>query len=155
MSSNPPQARPAQQSEAARLAEARQFAVEVARLMANTRCHNVVVLDVSGLSPVTDFFVLGTGTSARQMKTVMEDVQELAEQRRVGCLGRSGYEGETWMLCDMVDVLVHVFSQEGRMFYDLDSLWGDARKVEWKEPGQEPAAIAPTSATRNPATGAD
>jgi ribosome-associated protein len=120
-----------------RRAQSRQFAIECARLVANTRCHNVAVLDVSGLSPVTDFFVLATGTSARQMKTVMEDVEELAEQRKVGCLGRSGYEGETWMLCDMVDVIVHVFSQDARMFYDLDSLWGDARRVEWKEEEQK------------------
>ena len=95
-----------------------------------------MVLDVAGISPVTDFFVLATGTSARQMKTVMDDLEELAEQRKVGCLGRSGYEGETWMLCDMVDVVVHVFSQDARMYYDLDSLWGDARRVEWREAGE-------------------
>jgi ribosome-associated protein len=123
------------------LGQSRQFAIECARLVANTRCHNVVVLDVSGLSPVTDFFVLATGTSARQMKTVMEDVEELAEQRKVGCLGRSGYEGETWMLCDMVDVIVHVFSPDARMYYDLDSLWGDARRVEWREEGVEKTRI--------------
>ena len=95
----------------------------------------MVVLDVSGLSPVTDFFVLATGTSARQMKTVMQDVEELAENKKVGCMGRSGYEGEMWMLCDMIDVLVHVFSQDARMYYDLDSLWGDAKRVEWQEEG--------------------
>jgi ribosome-associated protein len=139
-SETPTTAQPSTQE--ARLGQSRQFAIECARLLASTRCHNVVVLDVSGLSPVTDFFVLGTGTSARQMKTVMEDVEELAEQRKVGCLGRSGYEGETWLLCDMVDVIVHVFSQDARMFYDLDSLWGDARRVEWKEEGQGTPAAA-------------
>ena len=75
------------------------------------------------------------------MKTVMDDVEELAEQRKMGCLGRSGYEGETWMLCDMVDVIVHVFSPDARMYYDLDSLWGDARRVEWKEDGVEKTRI--------------
>lgn len=104
----------------------------------------MVVLDVAGLSPVTDFFVLATGTSARQMKTVMDDLEELAEQRKVSCLGRSGYEGETWMLCDMVDVVVHVFSQEARMYYDLDSLWGDARRVEWQDPAQ-PQNVTPSA----------
>ena len=123
------------QPQEARLEQSRQFAIECARLLANTRCHNVVVLDVSGLSPVTDFFVLATGTSARQMKTVMQDVEELAENKKVGCMGRSGYEGEMWMLCDMIDVLVHVFSQDARMYYDLDSLWGDAKRVEWQEEG--------------------
>src|SRR6185503_4678860 len=87
----------------ARLGQSRQFAIECARLVANTRCHNVVVLDVSGLSPVTDFFVLATGTSARQMKTVMEDVEELAEQRKQGCLGGAVMRGRrgccaTWWM---------------------------------------------------------
>jgi len=111
---------------------ARQFAIEVARLAANTRCHNVVVLDVRGLSPITDYFVLATGSSARQMSTVMSEAEELGEPRGFRCLSRSGYEGETWLLCDMVDVVVHLFNQDARQFYDLDSLWGDAKRVEWK-----------------------
>ncbi|HEY7118590.1 MAG TPA: ribosome silencing factor [Tepidisphaeraceae bacterium] len=101
-------------------------------MAANTRCHNVVVLDVRGLSPVTDFYVLATGTSARQMRTVMDDLEELGQARRFAPLSRSGYEGETWLLCDMVDVVVHVFNQDSRQFYDLDNLWGDAKRVEWK-----------------------
>ena len=90
------------------------------------------MLDVRGLSPVTDFYVVATGTSARQMRTVMKDVEELGQARGYGPLSRSGYEGETWLLCDMVDVIVHVFNQDSRQFYDLDSLWGDAKRVEWK-----------------------
>lgn len=102
-----------------------------------------MVLDVAGLSPVTDFYVIGTGTSARQMKTVMEEVEELAPQRGMGCMGRSGYDGTSWLLCDLVDVVVHVFDQEARMFYDLESLWGDARRVEWKQ--EEPTGPRATT----------
>ena len=96
----------------------------------------MVVLDVSGLSPVTDFYVLATGTSGRQMKSVMKDLEELGDAKGFAPLSRSGYEGETWLLCDMVDVIVHVFNQESRQFYDLDSLWGDAKRVEWRTPEQ-------------------
>ena len=60
---------------------AKDFALDAARMLANTRCHNVVVLDVRNLSPVTDFMVLATGTSPRQMKTACEDVEELGEPR--------------------------------------------------------------------------
>jgi ribosome-associated protein len=117
-----------------RVSEARQFAIEAARLAANTKCHNVVVLDVRGLSPVTDFYVIATGTSARQMKTVMQELEELGDKTNMGVCHRSGYEGQTWLLCDMVDVVVHVFEQEARMYYDLESLWGDAPRLEWREP---------------------
>src|SRR5438874_10403232 len=100
-------------------------------MAANTRCHNVVLLDVRGISPVTDYMILATGTSPRQMKTVCEDLDEMAEQRGDHALGESGIDGESWMLIDFVDVVFHVFSQEARQFYDLDSLWGDAKLVAW------------------------
>ncbi len=90
------------------------------------------MLDVRNLSPVTDFFVIATGTSARQMRPVAEDIEEMGEQRRFGAMRRSGYECESWILTDYVDVIVHVFSDEARQFYDLDNLWGDAKHVEWR-----------------------
>ena len=131
----------------ARVAEregaARQFAIEAARLAANTRCHNVVVLDVRGLSPVTDYFVLATGTSARQMRSVVDDLAEFGEGRDYAPLTTSGTDGEAWMLIDFVDVVVHVFDQESRQFYDLDNLWGDARRVEWNDaPAPAPTGVA-------------
>ena len=54
-------------------------------------------------------------------------------------LARSGYEGETWMLLDCVDVLVHVFNDMARHYYDLDGLWGDAKRVQWQEAAAEAA----------------
>ena len=116
-----------------KLDEARKFAIEAARMAANTRCTNVVVLDVDGLSPVTDFLVLATGTSSRQMRSVCDDLSEMAVERRHRPFGSDGLTGETWMLVDFVDVVFHVFNPESRAFYDLDNLWGDAKPVEWKE----------------------
>lgn len=118
--------------EATQRANARQFAIDAARHVANTRCTNVVVLDLSGLSPVTDFFVLATGTSARQMRTVADEVVELAEARKFAPLASSGYEGESWILVDCVDVVVHIFNAQTRGYYDLDNLWGDAKPVQWQ-----------------------
>jgi ribosome-associated protein len=112
-------------------AKARQFAIEAARLAANTRCHNVVLLDVRGISPVTDYMVLASGTSPRQMRSVCDELAEWArEQHGTRALNADGLEGESWMLIDFVDVVVHVFSDHARQFYDLDSLWGDAQRVD-------------------------
>jgi len=116
-----------------RVAESRKFAIEIARLAANTRCSNVVVLDVRGVSPVTDFFVLATGTSARQMRSVTDEAAEYGEEHNFKAIAQSGMEGETWMLVDFVDVVMHVFNGEARAFYDLDSLWGDAPRVGWEQ----------------------
>lgn len=103
-------------------------------MAANTRCHSVVVMDVRGLSPITDYFVLATGTSPRQMRTVVEDIEEMGETMGHPPTARSGYDGSLWMLTDFIDVIVHVFGDEARQFYDLDNLWGDAKRVEWQLP---------------------
>ncbi len=105
----------------------------MARLASATRCHDVVVLDVRGLSPVTDYFVLATGISPRQMTTVIKEAQELGESIGFGPVGRAGQGQESWFLVDFVHVVLHVFTGEARLFYDLESLWGDAPKVKWEE----------------------
>jgi ribosome-associated protein len=115
------------------LEAAKQFAIDAARLLADTRCNHIVVLDVAGVSPVTDFLVIATGTSPRQMKTACEDVEEMAEPRNFRALSRAGDGGTNWNCIDFVDVVIHVFSQEARMFYDLDGLWGDGKQVEWEK----------------------
>ena len=120
-------------SQQSRAAATKKFAIEAARLAANTRCHSVVVLDVGGLSPVCDYFVIATGTSPRQMRTVADDVLEFAASQNFAPLNESGLEGESWLLVDCVDVIIHLFSEEARHYYDLDNLWGDAKRVEWEE----------------------
>jgi len=108
-------------------------------MAANTRCHNVVLLDVRGISPVTDYFVLATGTSPRQMRSVCEDIEEMGLPHNYRALTRSGYEGENWILVDFFDVVVHVFNPDARQYYDLDGLWGDAKRIDW-----QPEAAAAT-----------
>lgn len=82
---------------------------------------------------MADFFVIGTGTSARQMRTVCDEIGEMGKERGYAPHSTSGYDGQAWMLLDCIDVVVHVFNQEARLFYDLEGLWGDAKKVEWSE----------------------
>ena len=121
---------------------AKRFAVEAARLAAATRCHNVSVLDVRGLSPVTDYLVLATGTSSRQMKTVADELEELGGNAGNPMLSRAGDESTSnWIAIDFFDVVIHVFDQEGRMYYDLDGLWGDAPKVEWEAAAAATASV--------------
>jgi len=107
------------------------MAIALARLCADTRCTNVILLDVGSFSPVTDYLVIATGTSPRQMRTVADDCIEAAEEQGYKTFSASGYEGSAWICVDLIDVVVHVFSEEARGFYDLDNLWGEARRIEW------------------------
>ena len=91
-----------------------------------------MVLDLVGLWPVADYFVLCTGTSPRQMRTVCDEIEERAAEIGSRAYSRSGYEGQTWVVVDFVDVVVHLFNPDSRRYYDLDNLWGDAPKVDWE-----------------------
>ena len=126
--------------------QARRLAVHLARVCAENRCREVAVLDLSDLSPVTDFFVIATGTSPRQMRAVAHVVAEAGEELDQKAWGVEGLESTQededarWVLVDYVDVVVHLFSADSRAYYDLDLLWGDAPRVDWQEgwtPGQE------------------
>ena len=68
-----------------------------------------------------------------QMRTVCDETDELAEKHDFRSYHRSGYEGETWIAVDYVDVVLHVFNLDARAYYDLENLWADAKKVQWQE----------------------
>jgi len=119
--------------ESKRIEASHRLSVDAARLAAATHCTDVVILDVRGLSPITDFLVIATGTSPRQMRSVAEEVIEMADQRGDRALSTNGLDGGSWIVADFIDMVLHVFSPESRLYYDLDNLWGDARRVEWQD----------------------
>lgn len=107
------------------------FAIEAAKIASHLHCTDIVILDLKGLSPAADYFVIATGTSDRQMRTVVDDISEAGAKVGFKRFGRAGYERGKWILLDFVDVVVHVFDKEYRSFYDLELLWGDAKQVKW------------------------
>jgi len=84
---------------------------------------------------VTDFFVIATGTSPRQMASVAMEMSDTASVRwNSSPFSVDGLPQATWVLIDLIDVVVHLFDADRRCYYDLEMLWGDARKVRWKKP---------------------
>ena len=102
------------------------------RLAEQMHCSDVLVLEVEAVSAVTDYFVICTGTSERQMRAVADELEAMAEKMDYPLFGREGYESATWILFDFVDVIVHIFDAEHREYYALEMLWGDAPKVRWR-----------------------
>jgi ribosome-associated protein len=117
---------------------AREFAIEAARLLSDDKCEDVILLDVRNISHVTDFIVIGSGTSERQMQSVLSHVEDLGAERNFKAFRSTSDERSTWLLADFVDVVVHVFEPNTRAHYDLEMLWGDAEKVDWKRDGEAP-----------------
>lgn len=108
-----------------------QFAIEISRLAADDRSEDVVALDLRGISPVTDFTVICTGSSDRQMRALAEHILVYAKKVGEKPYGVCGQEHATWIVIDFVDVVVHIFAKPYRDFYDLELLWGDAPSIDW------------------------
>jgi ribosome-associated protein len=110
--------------------QARTLALAVARVAEETRGSDVRILDLRGLTPVFDYFVIATGSSRRQMHAMADEIEatvkrELRDRKR----GGEGYEEGRWIVLDYGDVLVHLFDAESREYWDLEQLWGDAKRV--------------------------
>jgi len=94
------------------------------------KASNVRILDVRKISSLTDFLVLASGSSDRQVRAAAEAVhQELKNRHDSLPLGIEGMQQGRWVLIDYGDVMVHVFHEPVRLFYDLDGLWSDAVEV--------------------------
>ena len=91
---------------------------------------DVVLLDLRGLASFTDFFLLCTGRSKRQLKTISDAIEEALTKSRVKPNHIEGYPHGDWLLMDYVDFVVHVFTPGSRSHYDLERLWGDAGRLE-------------------------
>lgn len=111
--------------------EARAFAIGCARIAAEDHCEDVVVLDLRGVSPICDFFVIATGTSDRQMRAVCDHIETMAAEVGDKPYGIAGYDEASWIVADYVDVVAHLFEADLRAYYDLESLWGDRPQVDW------------------------
>ena len=108
-----------------------QLALAAARVAINNRGQDVAVLDLRDVTPICDFFVVASGTSRRQLHAISEEIDEKLE-RELGDrrYGREGYDESRWILLDYGNVVVHLFDEETRKFYDIEGLWGDAKRVD-------------------------
>jgi ribosome-associated protein len=101
-----------------------------ARVAAETRGTDVKVLDLRGLTPVFDYFVVATGSSRRQIHAMADEIEkavktELHDRKR----GAEGYEEGRWIVLDYGDVMVHLFDADARGYWDIEQLWSDAKRV--------------------------
>jgi ribosome-associated protein len=114
------------------LPSALQRACLAAKTAADNKGQDILVLDLRGLTPLFDFFVISTAASRRQVHTIVEETD--AALRAVGDarLGVEGYDASKWVVQDYGDVVVHVFDADTREYYKLDELWADAPRVDWE-----------------------
>lgn len=100
--------------------------------MHDAHCEDVRIFDVRGLSEMTDYILIASGTSDRQMRSVADDLETKARAVKLSCYGKEVDDRTTWFVLDLVDVVVHLFEPAARAHYDLEMMWGDAPQVAWR-----------------------
>ena len=112
---------------------AREVAIAATQALDSKKGMNIKLLKIDKISSLADHFLICTGTSGTHVKTLCDFVEYTMDQMGESVLGREGHRGNTWELLDYGTIVIHVFTQEAREFYDLERLWADAETVDISE----------------------
>ena len=107
----------------------RERALECARAVLDKKAENVRILDLTRLSGFTDYFVICSGLSDRQVQAIASSVEQHLETKGAELINYEGFSDGRWVLMDFGDVVVHVFQDALRDYYDLENLWTDAPRI--------------------------
>ena len=109
---------------------AKEVAIQVTKALDEKKGQNIKLLRITDVSSLADYFLICTGTSNTHVKTLCDYAEYAMEQLGEPMLGREGHRGNTWELLDYGSVVVHVFTEEAREFYNLERIWADGENVD-------------------------
>jgi ribosome-associated protein len=98
-------------------------------VLSEKQASDILLLDLRGVASFTDYFVIATGETRRQLEALLSHLEEELERDGVSLLGREGDPESGWVLLDLGDIVVHIFGPEERSYYDLEGMWHRARPV--------------------------
>ncbi|MBN1542767.1 ribosome silencing factor [candidate division KSB1 bacterium] len=111
----------------------RELADRIAQHLIEKKGSDILIMDLRGITSVTDYFVVCTAESEVQAKAMTEHVAEQLNKNGVRSWHVEGNQASRWILLDFIDVVVHIFQPEIRAFYNLERLWGDAKFIQVKD----------------------
>lgn len=97
------------------------------------KAEDVTVIDISEISPIADYFIIANGTNQNQLQAMRDAADEALYKADVKVQQIEGNQSSTWILMDYGDIIIHIFSKEDRLFYDLERTWRDGKVVDVKE----------------------
>ncbi|MAJ16802.1 MAG: ribosome silencing factor [Opitutia bacterium TMED67] len=113
--------------------ESKTLALTCARLADNKKAENIALLDLRSISSIADYFVIVTGSNEPHLRAIVDEITEkLRLDHNVRPFSIDGAKITPWIVLDFIDVLVHVMNDEFRELYDLENLWGDGEKIDFK-----------------------
>ena len=97
------------------------------------KANDIKILDISGVSVLADYFIIASGSNRNQVQAMSDNVEEVLGKAGVHPKQIEGYQTANWILMDYGDVVIHIFDEENRLFYDLERIWRDGKVVEKEE----------------------
>jgi len=102
----------------------------LAALLDEKQAEDIVVLDVTGICPIAEHIVVVSARGQRHAQSLADAAMHLAKEKNFISFGMEGYEAGTWILVDLNDIIVHVFQDEVRRFYNIEGLWSEGKRVD-------------------------
>ncbi len=114
----------------------------LATLLYDKQGEDIQVLDVTGICPIAEHLIVVSGKGQRHVQALADAVLHMASEKKFLSFGVEGYQTGVWILIDLNDIIVHVFQDDMRKFYNIEGLWNEGKRVEWLaatpgEPGTE------------------
>lgn len=104
----------------------------VAKAASDKKARDIIIMDLQGISPVTDYFVICSANSTTQVQAIADNIMEKLDEQGLRLLRKEGYREARWVLLDYGNCVAHIFVEEDRVFYNLERLWGDAKQVSYQ-----------------------
>lgn len=104
----------------------------IAKAADDKKAKDIVILDMRGVTIITDYFIICHGTSTTQTRAIAEAVEQKMAEQGMRVLRREGATEGNWILLDYGHYVVHIFTEQERDFYGLERLWGDAKQIEFQ-----------------------
>ena len=108
----------------------RDFAVLAVESLEDKKAEDITVIDISEVSVIADYFIIAAGNNKSQIQALSDAVDEMLGRAGLPLKQIEGYNNANWILLDFGDIIVHIFDKEKRLFYDLERIWCDGKKIE-------------------------
>lgn len=115
------------------MATSRELAKIACHALSEKKAEDIRIIDISEISVLADFFVIANGTNPNQIQAMVDAVDEELSKAGQNARQIEGNQHSSWVLMDYGDIIVHVFSREDRLFYDLERIWRDGKMIEPEE----------------------
>ena len=113
--------------------QSREMAKLACEALADKKGEDIRVIDIAGISVLADYFIIASGSNKNQVQALADNVSEALGKAGYSPKQVEGYQSASWILMDYTDIIVHVFSEDDRLFYDLERIWRDGKQMSRDE----------------------